>query len=140
MEDRCEEPMRGCGKFQRCLQGWLQEALGDKKAVCGFEKGISFLFSTTTMPPKPTPLFCPKSDKEADKAIQEVEDVKAQLTRLNAGLVEFNQKAEAVRAVKAEWQWEHQQLAEEQAEKDRIAEAKERLAWSGRSSWLSSLG
>ena len=54
------------------------------------EKGISFLFSTTTIPPKPTPLFHPDSDEEADKAIQEAEDVKVQLARLNAGLVEFN--------------------------------------------------
>ena len=54
------------------------------------EKGISFLFSTTTMPPKPTPLFRPDSDEEADKAIQEAEDAKEQLSHLNAGLVEFN--------------------------------------------------
>ena len=68
---------------------------GDKrhrgiKGGLSLEKGISFLFSTTNMPPKPTPLFHPDSDKEADKAIQEAEDVKVQLARLNAGLVEFN--------------------------------------------------
>ena len=93
------------------------------------EKGISFLFSTTTMPPKPTPLFRPNSDEEADKAIQEAEDVKAQLACLNAGLVEFNRKVEAARAVKAKQQWERQQLAEEQAEKDWHTEAEEKLAW-----------
>ena len=58
------------------------------------------------MPPKLTPLFCLESDKEADKAIQEVEDAKVQLTHLNAGLVEFNRKVEAARAVKAEQQQE----------------------------------
>ena len=66
------------------------------------------------MPPKPTPLFLPESDEETDKAIQEAEDAKAQLAHLNAGLVEFNWKAEVARATKAEWQW----LAEEPAEKD----------------------
>jgi len=79
------------------------------------------------MPPKPTPLFLPESNEEADKAIQEVEDAKAQLARLNAGLVEFNRKAEAARAIKAKRQREHQWLAEEQAEKDWCAEAKEKL-------------
>ena len=56
---------------------------------------------TTTIPPKLTPLFCPESDEEANKAIQEVEDAKAQLACLNVGLVEFNQKAEVARATKA---------------------------------------
>src|SRR5882724_4633230 len=63
-------------------------------------QGIYFLFSTTTMPPKPRPLFHPESDEEADKAIQEAEDVKAQLACLNTGLVEFNRKAEVARAIK----------------------------------------
>ena len=91
------------------------------------EKGISFLFSTTTMPPKLTPLFCLESNEEANKAIQEAEDVKAQLACLNAGLVEFNRKAEAARAIKAKWQQEQQRLANEQAEKDWRAEAEEKL-------------
>jgi len=81
------------------------------------------------MPPKPTPLFRPDSDKEANKVIQEAEDTKVQLACLNAGLVEFNRKVEAARAIKAEQQREHQWLAEEQAEKDRHAEAEEKLAW-----------
>ena len=51
-----------------------------------------------------------------------------QLTHLNAGLVEFNQKAEAARAIKAEQQQERQWLAEEQAEKDWRTEAEEKLA------------
>jgi len=76
-------------------------------------KGISFLFLTTTMPPKLTPLFCLESDEEANKAIQEAEDAKAQLACLNAGLMEFNQKVEVARATKAEWQREWQQLANE---------------------------
>jgi len=76
------------------------------------------------MPPKPTPLFHPESDKEADKAIQEAEDMKVQLVHLSAGLVEFNQEAEAARAAKAERQW----LAKEQAEKDRHVEAEEKAA------------
>ena len=68
---------------------------GDKrhqgiKGGLWLEKGISLLFSSTTMPPKLTPLFCPESDEEADKAIQDVEDTKVQLACLNAGLVEFN--------------------------------------------------
>jgi len=50
------------------------------------------------MPPKPTPLFFMESNKEANKAIQEVEDAQVQLARLSAGLVEFNRKAEAARA------------------------------------------
>src|SRR5882724_11293786 len=79
------------------------------------EKGISFLFLTTTMPPKLTPLFCPESDEEADKAIQEAEDGKVQLAHLNAGFVEFNRKAEAARAIKAKCQQERQWLANEQA-------------------------
>ena len=74
------------------------------------------------MPPKPTPLFCPESNEEANKAIQEVEDTKAQLIHLNMGLVEFNQKAEAARATKAEWK----RLAEEQAKKDWHVEAEEK--------------
>ena len=78
------------------------------------------------MAPKPTPLFHLESNKEADKAIQGAEDMKAQLIHLNAGLIEFNWKAEAARAAKAKWQQEWQQLAEEQAEKDRCMEAKEK--------------
>jgi len=42
------------------------------------------------MPPKLTPLFHPESNEEADKVIQEAEDVKVQLACMNAGLVEFN--------------------------------------------------
>src|SRR5882724_12685492 len=91
------------------------------------EKGISFLFLTTTMPPKPTPLFCPESDEEDNKAIQDVEDAKAQLAHLNAGLVEFNQKVEAARAIKSKQQWERQWLANEQAENDQHTEAEEKL-------------
>jgi len=34
------------------------------------EKGISFLFSTTTMPPKPDTFIPPGVDEEADKAIR----------------------------------------------------------------------
>ena len=90
-------------------------------------KGISFLFLTTTMPPKLTPLFHLESDEEADKAIQEVEDMKAQLACLNTGLVEFNRKSEAARAIKAKRQWEQQWLADEQAKNDRHAEAEEKL-------------
>ena len=90
-------------------------------------KGISFLFLTTTMPPKPTPLFCPESDEEDNKAIQDVEDAKAQLAHLNAGLVEFNQKVEAARAIKSKQQWERQWLANEQAENDQHTEAEEKL-------------
>jgi len=106
---------------------------GDKrhqgiKGGLWLEKGISFLFLTTTMPPKPTPIFHPESDEEADRAIQEGEDAKVQLVRLNTGLVKFNRKVEAARAVKAEWQWEWQQLADEQAKKDWHAEAEEKLA------------
>src|SRR5882724_11366486 len=85
-------------------------------------KGISFLFLTTTMPPKLTPLFCLESDKEADKAIQEVEDAKVQLAHLNTGLIEFNRKVEVARATKAEHQW----LAEEQAQKEQCMEAEEK--------------
>ena len=91
-------------------------------------KGISFLFLTATMPPKPTLLFRPESNEEADKAILEVEDMKVQLPHLNTGLVEFNRKAEAARAPKAEQQWEQQWLANEQAQKDQRIEAKEKLA------------
>jgi len=81
---------------------------------------------TTTIPLKLTPLFHPESEKEADKAIQEAEDAKAQLVHLNVGLIEFNQEVEAARAAKAEQQQEWQQLANEQAEKDRHVEAEEK--------------
>ena len=74
------------------------------------------------MPPKPTPLFCLESDKEADKAIQEAEDAKTQLECLKTGLVEFNQEVEVARAAKAKWQW----LAKEQAKKDQYMEAEEK--------------
>jgi len=77
------------------------------------------------MPPKLTPLFHPESDK-ADKAIQEAEDAKEQLTCLNVGLVEFNQKAEVARAAKAEREQEWQWLGEEQGGKDWCVEAKEK--------------
>src|SRR5882724_6105315 len=113
--------------FGGVFEGGNKRRLGIKGGPW-LEKGISFLFSTTTMPPKPTPLFRPDSDKEANKVIQEAEDTKVQLACLNAGLVEFNRKAEAVRAIKAEWQQERQWLAEEQADKDQHAEAEERLA------------
>ena len=78
------------------------------------------------MPPKLTPLFCPEANKEANKAIQEAEDMKVQLAHLNAGLVEFNQKAEVARSTKAEQQREWQRLAEEQVEKDWHVEAEEK--------------
>jgi len=76
------------------------------------------------MPPKPTPLFHPEFNEEADKAIQEVEDAKPQLTHLNMGLIEFNWRVEAARAAKAK----QQQLAEEQAEKDWHMETEEKAA------------
>src|SRR5882724_6076628 len=114
------------GNFGSVFEGGDKRRQGIKGGLW-LEKGISFLFSTTILPPKPTPLFCPDSDEEANKAIQEAEDAKAQLARLNAGLVEFNQKAEAARAVKAKQQQECQRLAKEQAEKDWCAEAEERL-------------
>src|SRR5882724_4259748 len=114
--------------FGGVFEGGNKRRLGIKGGPW-LEKGISFLFSTTTMPPKPTPLFRPDSDKEANKVIQEAEDTKVQLACLNAGLVEFNRKAEAARAMKAKWQWEHQRLAEDQAEMDRCAETEGRLAW-----------
>ena len=79
------------------------------------------------MPPKLTPLFHPESNEEADKAIQDAEDTKVQLAHLNAGLMEFNRKAEVARAIKAEWQREWQRLADEQAEKDWHVEAEEKL-------------
>src|SRR5882724_299117 len=116
------------GNFGSVFKGGDKRRRGIKGSSW-LEKGISFLFLTTTMPPKLTPLFRPKSDKEADKAIQEAEDVKAQLACLNAGLVEFNRKVEVARAIKAERQQEHQWLAEEQAEKDWRAEADEKLVW-----------
>jgi len=53
------------------------------------------------MPPKLTPLFHPESDEEADKVIQEAEDVKAQLACLNMGLLKFNRKVDADKAEKA---------------------------------------
>ena len=118
--------MRGHGNFGGVFEGGDKRRQGIKGGLW-LEKGISFLFSTTIIPPKPTPLFCPDSDEEANKAIQEAEDAKAQLAHLNAGLIEFNRKAEAARAVKAERQRERQQLAKEQAEKDWCTEAKERL-------------
>src|SRR5882724_13722478 len=114
------------GNFSGVFEGGNKRCQGIKGGRW-LGKGISFLFSTTTMPPKMTPLFHPESDKEADKAIQEAEDAKSQLAHLNAGLVEFNLKAEAARAVKAEWQRESQWLAEEQAEKDQHTEAEEKL-------------
>jgi len=39
------------------------------------------------MPPKLTPLFHLESDEEADKVIQEAEDMKAQLACMNVGLM-----------------------------------------------------
>ena len=77
------------------------------------------------MPPTLTPLFHPESYKEADKAIQEAEDMMVQLTRLSEGLHEFNWKVDEVKASKAEWQWEQQRLADEQAEKDQHMAAKD---------------
>jgi len=74
MEDKHEEPMRGCGIWW-CLQEWQQEAPGIKGSPC-LKREYLFLFLTTTMPPKLTPLFHPESDEEADKAIQEAEDAK----------------------------------------------------------------
>jgi len=114
------------GNFGGVFEGGDKRHRGIKGGLW-LEKGISFLFLTTTMPPKPTPLFFPESDKEADKAIQDAENTKAQLAHLNAGLIEFNRKAEAARAVKAERQREHQQLAKEQAKKDQHTEAEEKL-------------
>src|SRR5882724_5286297 len=114
------------GNFGSVFEGGDKRRQGIKGGLW-LEKGISFLFSTTIIPPKPTPLFCPDSNEEANKAIQEVEDAKAQLAHLNAGLVEFNRKAEVARAIKAKRQQEHQWLAKEQAEKDWCAEAEEKL-------------
>jgi len=65
------------------------------------EKETSFLFLTTIMGPKLTPLFNPESDKEANRAIQEAEDMKAELAHPNKGLQEWNQKVEAAKAAKA---------------------------------------
>ena len=78
------------------------------------------------MPPKPTPLFHLESDEEADKVIQEAEDVKAQLAHLNEGLHKFNWKVDVAKAAKAEQQWEWQRLADEQAKKDQCVEAEEK--------------
>jgi len=71
-------------------------------------------------------LFCPESDEEADKAIQEAKDAKVQLACLNAGLVEFNWKVEVARAAKAKQQQEWQRLGDEQANKDWCVEAEEK--------------
>ena len=87
------------------------------------------------MPPKPTPLFCPDSDEEPDKVIQEAEDVKVQLVHLNEGLVEFNWKAEVARATKAEQEWEQQRLANEQAEEAQCVEAKEKIERGWQEQW-----
>ena len=80
------------------------------------------------MPPKLTPLFHPKSNKEANKAIQAAEDVKAELACLNEVLQEFNQKAEEAKATKVKWQQEQQRLAKEQAKKDWCVAAEEKAA------------
>src|SRR5882724_4099992 len=105
------------GNFSGVFESGNKRCWGIKGSPL-LKKGISFLFLTTTMPPKLTPLFCLESNEEANKVIQEAEDVKAQLACMNAGLVELNQKVEAARAAKAKWQQEWQRLANEQAEQD----------------------
>jgi len=54
------------------------------------------------MGPKPTPQFQSESEEEADRAIQEVEDAKAELMHLNEGLCKFNWKVDTAKALKAE--------------------------------------
>ena len=66
---------------------------GIKGGLC-FKKEISFLSSSTIMGPKLTLLFQSESDEEANKAIQEAEDTKAELMHLNEGLCKFNWKAD----------------------------------------------
>jgi len=92
------------------------------------------------MPPKLTPLFHPEYDEEANKVIQEAEDMKVQLVHLNMGLLEFNQKVEAAKAAKAKRQQDRQRLADEQAEEDRCMEAKEKAEREWQEQLLSWLG
>src|SRR5882724_6675804 len=112
MEDKCKEPTTGHGNFGGVFKSGNKRHRGIKGGPW-LRKEIFFLFLTATISPKLTPLFHPESDEEADKAIQEVEDMKAQPMHLNTGLVEFNQKVEAARAAKAKWQWEQQLLDHE---------------------------
>ena len=76
---------------------------GDKRWIVT-RKETSFLLLTIIMGPKLTPLFHPKSDEEANRAIQVARDAKVQLMHLNEGLLVFNWKAEAAKTTKAKQQ------------------------------------
>ena len=78
------------------------------------------------MGPKLTPLFHLEFDEEVDRSIQVAVDAKAELTHLNEGLQEFNQKGEEAKATKAKQQWECQRLANKQAENNWWVAAKEK--------------
>jgi len=60
--------------------------------VRDLKKGNIFSLLDHTMPPKLTPLFHPESNEEADKVIQEAEDVKVQLACMNAGRSSLTEK------------------------------------------------
>jgi len=125
MEGKHEEPMRGHGKFQQCLREWQQEAPGDKRWSMT-RKGNIFSLLDHHHAPKLTPLFHPESDEEADKVIQEAEDVKAQLACLNMGLLKFNRKVDADKAEKSQVTMGVAKVGRQQAEKDWHMEAKEK--------------
>jgi len=63
-------------------------------------KEISFPILTTMVVPKPTPLFHPESNEEANQAIQVAVDAQAHLNHLNEELQEMNHQEDAVKAAK----------------------------------------
>ena len=72
------------------------------KGRLSLKKEIFFPISTTMVVPKNTPLFHPKSNKEANRAIQVVVDMQAHLNCLNEELWEMNCQADAEKVAKEE--------------------------------------
>jgi len=71
---------------------------------------------------KTTSLFNADSDNEANHAIQVATDAQAHLEQMVEETCEMTRLAEAVTAVWDECHWEKQWVAEQQAEKDQLAE------------------